>query len=103
MEPNFIKYLTDTRARFTIKNRIAKNNVMSLYLLDQLFFFKSIIGLNQIFGGANSSYCRLNFENIRIIIYYFKKSQNFGGAPLHIALLWSLYVGVTINLVPIFW
>ena len=25
--PNFIKYLTDIRAHFTIKNRIAKNNV----------------------------------------------------------------------------
>ena len=27
---NFIKYLTDIIAHFTIKNRIAKNNVMSL-------------------------------------------------------------------------
>ena len=36
-------------------------------LLGQLFFFKSIIGLIQIFGGANSYFCRLNFENIKII------------------------------------
>ena len=28
--PNFIKYLIDVRAHFTIKNRIAKNKVMSL-------------------------------------------------------------------------
>ena len=47
---------------------------MSLYLLDQLFLFKSIIGLIQIFGKANSYFCRLNFENIEIIIYiYIKK------------------------------
>ena len=28
---NFIKYLTDIRAHFTIKNRIVKNKVISLY------------------------------------------------------------------------
>ena len=28
--PNFIKYLTDIRTHFIIKNRIAKNKVMSL-------------------------------------------------------------------------
>ena len=44
---------------------------MSLYLLDQLFLFKSIIGLIQIFGKANSYFCRLNFENIEIIIYIY--------------------------------
>ena len=38
--PNFIKYLTDIRAHFTIKNKIAKNKVISLLLLDQLFFLK---------------------------------------------------------------
>ena len=49
--PNFIKYLTDIRAHFTIKNKIAKNKVISLLLLDP-FFFKSIIELIQIFLGG---------------------------------------------------
>ena len=35
---NFIKYLIDIKAHFTIKNKIAKNKVISLLLLDQLFF-----------------------------------------------------------------
>ena len=67
--PNFIKYLTDIRAHFTIKNKIAKNKVISLLLLDP-FFFKSIIELIQIFfGGGDSYFYRLNFENIKLIIY----------------------------------
>ena len=49
---NFFKYLTNIKAHFKIKNRFAKNKVMSLLLLDQIFFFfKSIIGLIQILGG----------------------------------------------------
>ena len=55
---NFFKYLTDIKTHFTIKNRFAKNKVMSLLLLDQFFFFKSIIGLIQILGGPT-----LIFEN----------------------------------------
>ena len=39
--PNFIKYLTDIIAYFTIKNKIAKNKIISLYLLDQLFFLRA--------------------------------------------------------------
>ena len=66
--PNFIKYLTDIRAYFTIKNRIAKNNVVSI-TIRSIIFSKSIIELNQIFGGANSYFYRLNFKNIKIIIY----------------------------------
>ena len=69
--PKFTKYLTNIRAHFTIKNKIAKNKAISLLLLDQFFFFKSIIGLIQIFGRVNSYFYRLNFENIKIIIYIY--------------------------------
>ena len=52
-------------------------------------FFKSIIGLNQIFWGGQLLFFRLNFENIKIIIYIFKKISKSWGAmaplPLHIA------------------
>ena len=48
-------------------------------LLGQLFFFKSIIGLIQIFGGANSYFCRLKFENIKINVYIFLKNSKFWG------------------------
>ena len=34
-----------------------------------IIFFKSIIGLIQIFGRANFYFYRLNFRNIKIIIY----------------------------------
>ena len=69
---NFIKYLTDIRAHFTIKNRIAKNKVVSI-TIRPIILFKSIIGLISIFGKVNSYFCRLNFENIKIIIYFLKK------------------------------
>ena len=36
----FYKKLIDIRAHFTIKNKIAKNKVMFLYLLDQLIFLE---------------------------------------------------------------
>ena len=90
MVPNFIKYLTDIRAYFTIKNIIVKNNVMSIIIRPIFFFFfKSIIGLNQIFGRSQLLFFRLNLENIKIIIYiyiYFKKKfKILGGPPLHIA------------------
>ena len=90
MVSNFIKYLTDIIAHFTIKNRIAKNKVISI-IIRPIFFFKSIIGLIQILGG-NSYFCRKNFENIKIIhththththtyiyIYIFFFFQNFVG------------------------
>ena len=68
--PNFIKYLTDLRAYFTIKNKIAKNKVISLLLaIRPILFFKSIIGLIPIFERTNSYFYRLNFKNIKIIIY----------------------------------
>ena len=44
----------------------------------QLYFFKSIIGLIQIFfwgRRGNSYFCRLNFENITIIIYIYIKGN----------------------------
>ena len=37
--PHFIKYLTNLRAHFIIKNRIAKNKV-SIYIKPIFFFFK---------------------------------------------------------------
>ena len=47
-------------------------------------FFKSIIGLNQIFWGGQLLFFRLNFENIKIIIYIFKKISKFwGGTVTH--------------------
>ena len=42
--PKFIKYVTDIRRHFTIKNRIAKNKVVSI-TIKPIIFFKSIIGL----------------------------------------------------------
>ena len=47
MIPNFIKYLTDIRGHFTIKNKIAKNKVVSI-TIRPIIFFKSIIRLIQI-------------------------------------------------------
>ena len=73
---NFIKYLTNIRAQFTIKNRITKKKSYISIIIRPIIFFKNIIGLIQIFGGANSYFYRLNFGNIRIIIYI--KFQNFG-------------------------
>ena len=78
MVPNIFKYLTDIKAHFTIKNRIAKNKVVSITIRLN-FFFWSIIGLIQILRGANSYFCKLNFENIKIIIYIFKKISKFWG------------------------
>ena len=84
--PNFIKYLLNIRAHFIIKIKLWKIK-LSLKLLDQfLFFFKSIIGLIQIFGESNSYFCRLNFENIKIIIYiyiyiYIQKIFKILGGP----------------------
>ena len=43
-----------------------------------IIFFKSIIGLIQIFGRVNFYFYRLNFRNIKIIIYIFKKFSKFG-------------------------
>ena len=84
--PNFIKYLTDIRAHFTIKNKIAKNKIISLLLLDQLFFLRASLGNSNIWGGGGESYFyRLNFENIKIIIYiyiyiyFFLKISKFWG------------------------
>ena len=76
---NFIKYLTDIRAHFTIKNRIAKKKSYISITIRPIIFFKSIIRLIQIFRGANSYFCRLNFENIKIIIYFLENFQNFEG------------------------
>ena len=49
-----------------------------------IIFFKSVIGQIEIFGGANSYFCILNFENIEIIVcvyiyIYFKKIKSWGG------------------------
>ena len=75
--PNFIKYLLNIRAHFTIKNKIVKNKAVSKTIRPIFIFFKSIIGLIQIFGESNSYFCRLNFENIKIIIYILKKISKF--------------------------
>ena len=72
MVSNFIKYLVNIRAHFTIKNRIAKKKGYISITIRPIIFFKSIIRLIQIFRGANSYFCRLNFENIKIIIYFLK-------------------------------
>ena len=65
--------------------------MLCLYNYQTNFIFKSIIGLNQIFGGELLFY-RLNFENIKIIIYIYiyiyKQFKIWGEAmapPLHIA------------------
>ena len=69
--PHFIKYLTNLRAHFIIKNRIAKNKVS--ISIKPNFFFKSIIELIQIFGS------QLLFKNIKIITYIIKILE--GHAP----------------------
>ena len=69
--PHFIKYLTNLRAHFIIKNRIAKNKVS--ISIKPIFFFKSIIELIQIFGS------QLLFKNIKIITYIIKILE--GHAP----------------------
>ena len=69
--PHFIKYLTNLRAHFIIKNRIAKNKVS--ISIKPKNFFKSIIELIQIFGS------QLLFKNIKIITYIFKILE--GHAP----------------------
>ena len=51
--PNFIKYLTNIRTHFAIKNRIAKNKVVSI-TIRPIIFFKSIIGLIKIVGGEGA-------------------------------------------------
>ena len=70
--PHFIKYLTNLRAHFIIKNRIAKNKV-SISIKPIFFFFKIIIELIQIFGS------QLLFKNIKIITYIIKILE--GHAP----------------------
>ena len=60
---NFIKYLTNIRAQFTIKNRITKKKSYISIIIRPIIFFKNIIGLIQIFGGVNSYFYRLNFGN----------------------------------------
>ena len=69
--PNFIKYLIDIRVHFIIKNKILKNKVVSKTIRPIFFFFKSIIGLIQIFEESNSYFCNLNFENIKINKYIY--------------------------------
>ena len=69
--PHFIKYLTNLRAHFIIKNRIAENKVS--ISIKPNFFFKSIIELIQIFRS------QLLFKNIKIITYIFKILE--GHAP----------------------
>ena len=49
--PNFIKYLIDIRAHFIIKNKIAKNKVISLLLLNQLFFLRASLDSLKYLGG----------------------------------------------------
>ena len=53
-----------------------------------IIFFKSVIGQIEIFGGANSYFCILNFENIEIIVcayiyiyiyFFFLKIKSWGG------------------------
>ena len=49
-----------------------------------IIFFKSVIGQIEIFGGANSYFCILNFENIEIIVcvyiyIYILKKLKVGG------------------------
>ena len=53
--PNFIKYLTGLRAYFTIKNKIAKNKVISLLLLDQLLLSNKTIQVAKLSHNFSNS------------------------------------------------
>ena len=64
---NFIKYLTNIRGHFTIKNKITKNKVVSI-TIRPIIFFNSIIGLIQI---------------IKIIIYIKGNFKILGGHGPH--------------------
>ena len=48
-------------------------------------------------GGGNSDFCRLNFENIKIIVYIFLKISKFGGGGGHTCLRQWIDVRSTID------
>ena len=79
--PNFIKYLTDVRTYFTIKIELRK-----IKLLDQLFFLRASLDQFKYLEGPTPYFYRLNFENIKIIIYIIlKNSKIWGGHAFNTA------------------
>ena len=57
-----------------------------MYVYVYVYIFFKYPWTNSNIWGTNSYFCRVNFENIKIIIYiYIGKFLNFGPPPIYIA------------------